>query len=102
VQWTEKLGPDQLLIGDFNLKPDELELRPLFTVFRDAWKTAGDAAVTAGAAATHGESRIDFIFHRGGVAIAKVETVETSSFLGAAASDHRPLVATIRVSRVLK
>jgi len=102
VQWTSSLGPDQLLIGDFNLKPDELELQPLFTVFRDAWKTASEAGVAAGSAATHGDSRIDFIFHRGGVTVSRVESVETSSLLGAAASDHRPLVATIRIPRVLK
>jgi endonuclease/exonuclease/phosphatase family metal-dependent hydrolase len=102
AQWTEKLGADQLLLGDFNLKPDEVELQPVLTMFRDAWISAIDAGTAAGGAATHGESRIDFIFHRGRVAVSKVETVETRSFLGAAASDHRPVVATVQLPHVLK
>lgn len=103
ITLAQKLGPTQLLLGDFNLKPDEAELQPLLTGFRDAWSTASQAGATSGRAATHGESRIDFILHKGdGLAVTKVETIETSSWLGAAASDHLPLVATVRVSHVLK
>ncbi len=103
LTWTEKLGPVQIVLGDFNLKPDEVELQPMLTLFRDAWKTGSEAGVTAGTAATHGASRIDFIFHKGdGLAVMKVETIETASWLGKAASDHRPLVATVRLPHVLK
>jgi endonuclease/exonuclease/phosphatase family metal-dependent hydrolase len=102
VQWAGKLGPDQVLLGDFNLKPDEPELQPLLTMFRDAWKSAAEANATTGVAATHGESRIDYIFHRGAAVVIASETVETASFLGTAASDHRPLTAIVRLPHVLK
>ena len=103
LKWTEMLGPAQVVLGDFNLEPDELELQPLRAVFSDAWKSGTRTGVTSGTAATHGASRIDFIFHKGeGLAVTKVETIETSTWLGATASDHRPIVATVRVPRVVK
>ena len=44
-----------------------------------------------GAEGTHGEKRIDFIFVKGGGAeLVGMETVETASWFGKAASDHRP------------
>jgi endonuclease/exonuclease/phosphatase family metal-dependent hydrolase len=103
LKWTEKLGSTQLVLGDFNLKPDEAELQPIFTNFHDAWKTAADAGSAPGSGATHGTSRIDFIFHKGdGLDVTKVEAIDTATWLGTAASDHRPVVATVRLSRVLK
>ena len=103
VKWTEKLGARQLLLGDFNLKPDEVELQPLLGAFRDAWAAATRSGSTSGRAATHGDSRIDFIFYKGdALEVTRVETVETSSWLGAAASDHLPLLATVRLPDVLK
>jgi endonuclease/exonuclease/phosphatase family metal-dependent hydrolase len=92
-----------LLIGDFNLRPDEVELQPLLASFRDAWASGVQNGAANGSGATHSSSRIDFIFHRGnGVGIASIEAIETGSWFGASASDHRPLVATVQVPRVLK
>jgi endonuclease/exonuclease/phosphatase family metal-dependent hydrolase len=103
VQLAEKLGPTQLLIGDFNLNPDEVELQPLLGFFHDAWSSGVQTSVTSGNGATHGNSRIDFIFHKGsGLTVTRIESVETASWFGASASDHRPVVATIQLSRVLK
>ena len=103
LKWTEKFGANQIVLGDFNLKPDEPELQPMLTMFRDAWKTASDAGVATGAGDTHGTSRIDYIFHKGeGVAVTKVDVVDTATWLGTAASDHRPVVATVRLTHVLK
>jgi endonuclease/exonuclease/phosphatase family metal-dependent hydrolase len=103
IKWTEKLGPVQLLIGDFNLRPDEMELQPLLTSFRDAWSSGVQNGAANGTGATHSNGRIDFIFHRGnGVGVASIEAIETGSWFGASASDHRPLVATVQVPRVLK
>jgi endonuclease/exonuclease/phosphatase family metal-dependent hydrolase len=103
IKWTEKLGPAQLLIGDFNLNPDEVELQPLLTPFRDAWSSGGQGGMTSGTGATHGTSRIDFIFHKGdGLTVTGIQALETASWFGAAASDHKPLVATIQLPRVLK
>jgi endonuclease/exonuclease/phosphatase family metal-dependent hydrolase len=103
LKWTDKLGGTQLVLGDFNLKPDEVELQPLFAAFHDVWKTAADAGLASGSGATHGSSRIDYIFHKGdGLAVTNVDVVDTASWLGTAASDHRPVVATIRLPHVLK
>ena len=103
IKWTERLGPAQLLIGDFNLSPDDVELQPLLTPFRDAWRSGVQRGATTGAEATHGSSRIDFIFHRGeGLAVTSIQTIETASWFGAAASDHRPLMATVQIAHVLK
>ncbi len=103
MKWTEKQGPVQLLLGDFNLRPEEPELQPLLAMFQDAWKTGLAAGHASGNAATHGASRIDFIFHRGnGVTVTGIEAIETASWFGAAASDHRPLVATVQIPRMLK
>jgi endonuclease/exonuclease/phosphatase family metal-dependent hydrolase len=103
IKWTERLGPAQLLIGDFNLRPDEMELQPLLTPFRDAWTSGMQAGATAGSDSTHGSSRIDFIFHKGeGLSVKSIQTIDTASWLGTAASDHRPLVATVHIPHVLK
>lgn len=103
LKWTEKLGGTQLLLGDFNVKPDEVELQPIFASFRDAWKTAADAGLASGTGATHGASRIDFIFHKGdGLSVTRVDVIDTASWFGTEASDHHPVVATVRLPHVLK
>ena len=84
TRWVERLGPTSILIGDFNAKPDEDAMAPVLTRFRDA-----------GGAPTHGSARIDYVLYRGpGLALEKVEAVDTASWIGPSASDHKPLVAT--------
>ncbi len=84
TRWAEKLGPASILIGDFNATPDDEVMKPVLALFRDE-----------GREPTHGNSRIDYVLYRGaGLTLQKVETVETASWFGAAASDHRPVVAT--------
>jgi len=86
TRWTEKLGPASILVGDFNARPEDEEMKPVFALYRDA-----------GCDATHGDHRIDFIFYRGtGLALQKIETIETASWFGTAASDHKPLVASFK------
>jgi endonuclease/exonuclease/phosphatase family metal-dependent hydrolase len=102
IKWTDKFGPSQIVVGDFNLKPDEPELQPMLTIFRDAWAEAKRAGSASGADGTHGDARIDFLFTKGDVGLVRAETIETSSWFGAAASDHRPLVATLRLAQVVK
>ncbi len=59
-------------------------MNPVVALFRDA-----------GGAPTHGDHRIDYVLYRGsGLTLEKVEAVETASWFGASASDHKPLVAT--------
>src|SRR5579871_81230 len=86
LHWTEALGPTAILMGDFNAPPDDEVMRPVLALFRDA-----------GGEATHGAQRIDYVLYRGpGLSLEKVEAVETASWFGAAASDHKPLLATFR------
>jgi endonuclease/exonuclease/phosphatase family metal-dependent hydrolase len=85
MRWTDKLGPSSILIGDFNARPDEEAMKPLLAMFRDA-----------GGEATHGDHRIDYVLFRGqGLVVQKIQAVETASWFGAAASDHKPLLATL-------
>ena len=99
----EKLGPTQLVFGDFNLKPEEPELQPMLTMFRDVWTEAKRAGTTSGVDGTHGDKRIDFMFMKGdALQLVNVETVETTGWFGAAASDHRPLVGRFRLAHGVK
>lgn len=103
LKWTEKLGASQIVVGDFNLKPEEPELQPMLSMFKDAWQAGHAAGRATGGAATHGDKRIDFVFYRGDeLALTAIQTVETASWFGAAASDHRPVVATFNASRMLR
>ena len=103
VKATEKLGPSQIVLGDFNLKPEEPELQPMITLFQDVWTAAKQAGAASGPEGTHKSTRLDFLFVEGNdVQIVRAENVETSSWFGAAASDHRPLVGTFRLSRAVK
>lgn len=97
VTWADTFGPRQILMGDFNAKPTDADLQPVLGVFRDAWASGVDAHVARGIAGTHGANRIDFIFFRGpALDVTAIQTVDTASWFGAAASDHKPLLATFR------
>ena len=98
VKWTEKLGAPQILIGDFNAKPSDVELQPVLTMSRDAWQVASHAGHASGEEGTHGANRIDYVFFRSeGLELTAIQTVDTAGWLKTAASDHKPLVATFRV-----
>jgi endonuclease/exonuclease/phosphatase family metal-dependent hydrolase len=98
LKWTAKLGDSQIVLGDFNLKPEEPALQPMLTMFRDAWLVGREAGTASGQEGTHGDKRIDFVFYKGsGLNLTKIETIETATWFGKAASDHRPVVATFRV-----
>ena len=103
LKWTAKLGDSQIVLGDFNLKPEEPALQPMLTMFRDAWRVGGEARTASGPEATRGNSRVDFLFYKGpALNLTKVETVETATWFGKPASDHRPVVATFRVDDRVK
>jgi endonuclease/exonuclease/phosphatase family metal-dependent hydrolase len=98
LPWAQKVGAPRVLIGDFNMKIDKEEIQPVTAEYRDAWDAGEQASVASGTAATHGENRIDFIFYQpDGLQLERVETIDTRTLFGSAASDHRPLVATFRV-----
>ena len=98
LKWTSKLGDSQIVLGDFNLKPEEAALQPMLTMFRDAWTLGREGGKASGQEGTHGERRIDYLFFKGaGLSLDKIETVETAGWFGKEASDHRPVVATFRI-----
>jgi endonuclease/exonuclease/phosphatase family metal-dependent hydrolase len=100
IKWTRKLSSPHIIMGDFNAKPEDAEMAPVLETYRDAWQVGADMKVAKGDAATHGQSRIDFMFFKpDGLELSSVETVETSSWFGAAASDHKPLVARFRIRK---
>lgn len=82
-------GARQVLLGDFNAAPSAPELAPLWTELRDAGPADGgtypaDAPV----------NRIDYVAVGEGVGVRSVSVPDE-----AAASDHRPVVAELSVSR---
>jgi len=97
LKWASKLGPRQILIGDFNAHPEDPELQPLLSMYRDAWPLAASAGTTRSTEATHGQRRIDYVFLLGeGLELTGIETIDTAGWFGTAASDHKPVVATFR------
>lgn len=103
VKWSDKFGAAQLVLGDFNLRPEEPELQPMLSLFRDVWADAKGAGSATGAEGTHGDKRIDFVFVKGdALQLLGVESVETAGWFGKAASDHRPVVARFRLAHGVK
>lgn len=80
-------GPG-ILVGDFNAEPAAPELAPLWHTLRDA---APDAGPTFPAVAP--QKRIDLITVSHGITVTGARTHAT------AASDHRPVVADLRLPR---
>ncbi|MEU5464419.1 endonuclease/exonuclease/phosphatase family protein [Streptomyces althioticus] len=80
-------GPS-ILVGDFNAEPAAPELAPLWHTLRDA---APDAGLTYPAIAP--QKRIDLITVSDGITVTGARTHATD------ASDHRPVVADLRLPR---
>ncbi|MEU0911080.1 endonuclease/exonuclease/phosphatase family protein [Streptomyces althioticus] len=80
-------GPS-VLVGDFNAEPAAPELAPLWHTLRDA---APDAGLTYPAIAP--QKRIDLITVSDGITVTGARTHATD------ASDHRPVVADLRLPR---
>lgn len=80
-------GP-KILVGDFNAEPSAPELAPLWHTLRDA---APDAGLTYPAVAP--QKRIDLITVSEGITVTGARTHATD------ASDHRPVVADLRLPR---
>src|SRR5690606_21393616 len=84
---AEDRGP-KILVGDFNAEPSAPELAPLWRRLRDA---AEDGGLTY--PAVDPVKRIDLVTVSPGVTVAGARTVATD------ASDHRPVVADLRLGR---
>lgn len=79
-----------LVIGDMNARPDAPELIPLLSAFRDTWTEArDDPGLTFPANAL--VSKIDYILAGSRIVTVSSDTIDSE------ASDHRPLVANLRI-----
>ena len=101
VQWMAGFGPRQIVMGDFNTWPDTSDYQIVATPYQDAWvaaQSAGTATAYNGTGATHGTSRLDYVFHERstGLALQSVN-VPDHRVNGVFASDHDPVVAVYTV-----
>jgi endonuclease/exonuclease/phosphatase family metal-dependent hydrolase len=96
-------GAAQLLLGDLNAEPAAPELAPLWQSVRDVWAHAparfGTGLTYPAAAAT---KRIDYVTTSPDIAAVAVPVALTvpagdGQMPAGMASDHRPVVATVRV-----
>ena len=65
LKWVGKLGDSQVVLGDFNLKPEEPALQPMLTMFRMRGESGAEARTASGVEGTSGDRRIDFVFYKG-------------------------------------
>lgn len=79
----------QILVGDFNARPDAPELAPLFERLQDAWATANGAEGGLSYPADVPDRRIDYVTATSRIHVLSAEVVDTQ------ASDHRPLVTDL-------
>lgn len=86
----------QLLLGDFNAEPTSPELQPLWRSVQDTW---ADAPITSGTGLTYPAvlptKRIDYV--TASPNIVTVGAAIPADDLASAASDHRPMVATVKI-----
>jgi endonuclease/exonuclease/phosphatase family metal-dependent hydrolase len=88
----------QILLGDFNAPPDAPELAELWTAVDDAWQAAGS---TSGGPSTYPADapaqRIDYVTVSDNLRVRSAVVPSDPDVV--AASDHRPVVADLRLSR---
>jgi endonuclease/exonuclease/phosphatase family metal-dependent hydrolase len=88
----------QILFGDFNAPPDAPELAELWTAVDDAWQVAGS---TSGGPSTYPADapaqRIDYVTVSDNLRVRTAVVPSDPDVV--AASDHRPVVADLRLSR---
>lgn len=92
---AEASGPT-ILMGDLNAPPDAEALRPLFGPLRDAWAVARPDAGPGDGLTYPAEApvkRIDYVLVTPDVQVVDAQVVDTR------ASDHRPVVVSLRVGR---
>jgi len=97
--WFGGFGEPRVLVGDFNAALDAPEMRPVTSVYRDAWTEAERLGRAIGTPFGHRSTRIDYIFFLpgAGVTLDSAEFIETTALIGVEASDHKPFVATFTV-----
>jgi len=99
LAWSSGFGAPRILVGDFNAGPDAGEMQPVLAAYRDAWVEAQRIGRAIGSGASHGTSRIDYIFYMpaSNLTLDSAEVIDTRTLIGVNASDHNPFVATFIV-----
>jgi endonuclease/exonuclease/phosphatase family metal-dependent hydrolase len=98
LSWAGAFGSPRVMVGDFNAAPGSAEAQSL-TAYHDAWADALTLGHATGAGASHGATRIDYVFYLPGstLFLQSVSTLDTAAIFGVAASDHSPVIATFTV-----
>jgi len=89
----EDRGRRQILVGDFNARPDAPELAPLWAYIDDAWTLANGAEPGFSYPADAPDRRIDYVTVSPGITVRSAHVPHTL------ASDHLPVVADLTVTR---
>lgn len=85
-------SPDEtrLLLGDFNARPDAVELAPLFSALQDTWAVRdGEPGLTY--PANIPDRKIDYILASPDIRTVSAEIIQSR------ASDHRPIAADLEM-----
>ena len=85
--YVERSGGPTIVFGDLNAGPDAPELKPLFAVLRDAWRSSTDPGLTY--PATQPVKRIDYVL------VSAAFAVQRAFVPSVLAADHRPVVAEL-------
>jgi endonuclease/exonuclease/phosphatase family metal-dependent hydrolase len=101
VNWMSGFGPRRIVMGDFNTWPNTSDYWIVASPYQDSWMTAqslGTATSYNGTGATHGTSRLDYVFHErtSGLTLRSVRVPDTR-VSGVTSSDHDPVVAVYSV-----
>lgn len=92
IEIMEDADGPVILMGDLNARPGAEEISALFEMLDDAWGIKDDPGYTF--PADQPDRRIDYILHSGHFIVSDVFVAETE------ASDHRPVVADIYLSKI--
>jgi endonuclease/exonuclease/phosphatase family metal-dependent hydrolase len=96
VGYVGELADPTIVAGDLNAPPDASELAPLLRVFRDAWSAASSIGRTGDGLTYPAEvpaKRIDYVL------VSPHFIVQSATVPLARASDHRPVIADVRLDR---
>lgn len=92
IMAEDEPGAQQVLVGDFNAQPQAPELAPLWEHVTDTWSIAGDGPGYS-YPADHPTAKDDYVTVSDGIGVTDVSVPDTQ------ASDHRPMLADITVTR---
>jgi endonuclease/exonuclease/phosphatase family metal-dependent hydrolase len=101
MRWVSTFSEPRILMGDFNTWPDTADYSLVANTYRDGWvvgKSSGTSTSFNGTGATHGMSRLDYVFYSNVAALTlKSVNVPDTRVNGVYPSDHAPVIAVFNV-----